>query len=316
MWELILSDLDRPFHAPGRALNVSTYALSSEFLIDCYYEKGALEPIVKIYSAQIFRLATTYDVLLCHLNRAGRHDLIERLWTSVTRLNRAEFLLSRDDESKRLALEAYGHGIDWMIKLGRDAAAGHLSVDRDALDAECFEALPPASNIQRIDEPVFWELIRCTRAEGSATVEQLATLGDLLRTFGAADIKRFGLLYAKSMQKLYHWNAWALGYAAMDGCSDGTFDGFRAWLILQGDPDLLELAVKDPAQAALHVPAEPDLPDGPCIWIIEDAYLRRKGERLELRTDAEKPRGKAWSEEKFERIYPELVEHYAAVTSK
>lgn len=164
-----------------------------------------------------------------------------------------------------------------------------------------------------MDEPAFWELISRARSEAPTTPEQLAVLGELLRAISAADIKRFASLYARNMRKLYHWNVWALAYAARGGCSDDSFEGFRAWLILQGDPDLLALAVKDPAQAALHVPPDPDLPDGACIWMIEEAYLQREGAPLKQpMIDLEKPKGKEWPEEDIATIYPELVRHYAS----
>ena len=89
--------------------------------------------------------------------------------------------------------------------------------------------------------PVFWELIGRSRADAPGTTEQVAVLGALLKAFKATEIKRFGAIYAGLMKHLYHWNVWALAYAARDGCSDGAFKEFRNWLILQGDPALLEL---------------------------------------------------------------------------
>jgi hypothetical protein len=96
--------------------------------------------------------------------------------------------------------------------------------------------------------PVFWDLISKARSGASTTLEELDALGESLRAFRAAEIKRFGSYYAKLMKQLYHWNTWALAYAARGGCSDGAFEEFRAWLILQGDPALCALSVTDPAQ--------------------------------------------------------------------
>ena len=85
-----------------------------------------------------------------------------------------------------------------------------------------------------------------------------------MRAFGAAQIKRFGSLYAKLMRKLYHWDVWALAYAARDGCSDAAFEEFRTWLILQGDPALVALAVTDTARAAEHARPIPICRKEPC----------------------------------------------------
>ncbi len=294
-------------------------------MLDCYFERGALEPLVKVYSGQNYQFASMFDRLLKHLMAAQRFDLIERFWTSVARLTRAEFFYQRPgrdygdharvEEVKNYALEAYAQGIDWMTRLGRLEAAERLTEERNALREERFPSLPAPSDLRRIDEPVFWELISKARSQAPTTLEQLAALGESLRAFKAADIKRFGSFYAKLMKKLYHWNVWALAYAARGGCSDAAFEEFRTWLILQGDPALVALAVTDPAQAAERVPPEPDLPDGPCLPMIEEAYLLRTGSSLELPSiDLDKPKGKEWTEEAFATIYPQLVRHYASVT--
>lgn len=323
LWQVLLDDVERPFFAALDVLGLPLYWSASEFLIDCYYEKGALEPIVGIYSGQRYRFIGVYEELLNHLEAAKRFDLIEHLWTSVARLTRAEFFSQRPlrehgqrdavEEHKRLALEAYAHAIDWMERAGRGEAVERLTAERDALQEERFAALPPVSDLRRMDEPVFWELLARVRAGAPTTLEQIALLGELLRGFKPAEIKRFGALYARHMKQLYHWNVWALAYAARGGCSDDAFQEFRSWLILQGDPALVALAVTAPARAALSVPADPDLPDGSCIWMIEEAYLQRQGTPLTLpSTDLSKPKGKEWPEDRIEERYPALVRHYAS----
>jgi len=321
--DLVIDDLyrDTPANPAGLSLGV----VASEFVLDCYYERGALEPLVKSYSGQSYRVASTYDRLLQHLQEAQRVDLIERFWTSIARLTRAEFFYQRPgrdygdhervDEHKNYALEAYAQGIDWMTRLGRHDAAERLTAERDALREERFPSLPIPSDLRRIDEPVFWELISKARSQAPTTLEQLAVLGESLRAFKAAEIKRFGSFYAKNMKKLYHWNVWALAYAARGGCSDGAFEAFRTWLILQSDPALVALAVTDPTQAAERVPPEPDLPDGTCLPMIDEAYLLRTGSTLQLPSiDLDKPKGNEWTEEAFATIYPQLVRHYASGT--
>lgn len=307
LMQLRLDESDRPSFI---AVNDS-YGSAHEFVMDCYYERGALEPLFRIYRSNSYRLAAVYDRLLGHLEKAERFDLIEALWTSVARKTRAEFFNSRNDEHKRLALEAYDHGINWMDRLGRIEAAARLTEEREALREERFEALPPVSDLRRIDDEVFWELISRAKVAGPSTSEQLAVLGELLRTFKPGDIKRFGALYAANMRKLYHWNVWALAYAANGGCSDDGFEAFRTWLILQADPDLLDFAVSDPAAAARQVPPDADWPDGPCVWMIEEAYLQREGSPMELpMIDLEKPKGRKWAEDELARIHPELVRYY------
>ena len=151
----------------------------------------------------------------------------------------------------------------------------------------------------------------------TSTRDEAAAIAESLCAFKAAEIKRSGSFYAKLMRQLYHWNVWALAYAARGGCSDAAFEEFRAWLILQGDPAVCALVVSDPAQAAERVPPEPDLPDGPCLAMIEEAYLMRTGSLLKLPSiDLDKPKGREWTEAAFATIYPQLVRHYASGTQR
>jgi hypothetical protein len=323
--DFVFEDLERPLFAEANAAGRALYPVANDFVLECYYERGALEPLVHAYGGQSYRIASRYDRLLKALEAAQRFDLIEHLWTSIARLTRAEFFYQRPcrdygdharvEEFKNYALEAYAQGIDWMTRLGRLEAAERLIKDRDALHEERFPVLPPPSDLRRIDEPVFWELISKARSGAPTTLEQMAALGESLRAFKVVEIKRFGSFYVKLMKQLYHWNVWALAYAARGGCSDGAFEEFRAWLILQGDPALCARAVTDPAQAAERVPPEPDLPDGPCLAMIQEAYLMRTGASLELPSiDLDKPKGKEWTEASFAAIHPQLVQHYASGT--
>ena len=321
--DLLLGDVLRD--EPANPLGLGLHAVAEAFVEDCYFEKGALEPLVKIYSTHRYQLASTFERLLHHLVEAGRDDLVERLWTSVARKSRAAFFHQRPgrdhgghdrvEQFKNDALEGYAQAVAWMTRLGRLDAAAKLTEERDALREERFPTLPAPSHLGRIDEPVFWEIISEARSEAPTTLEQLDVLGASLRTFKAGEIKRFGAVYARYMKRLYHWNVWALGHAARGGCSDGAFEEFRTWLILQGDPALLALAVTDPARAAERVPAEPDLPDGSCLPLIEEAYFLRTGgaSLTSPLIDLDKPKGKEWSEAAFATTYPELVRHYASV---
>lgn len=318
----LLDDTGRALFAEANRAGRPLYPVASEFVLDCYYEKGALEPLVKSYSGQPYRIASRFDRLLEHLQQAQRADLIERFWTSIARLTRAEFFYQRPrrdhgdhagvEEFKNYALEAYAQGIGWLTRLGRLDAAKRLTEERDVLREERF-SLPAPTDLRKMDEPVFWELISSARSQAPATLEQLAVLGQSLRSFKGPEIKKFASSYARLMKQLYHWNVWALAYAARGGCSDAAFEAFRTWLILQGAPDLVTLAVTDPAQAAERVPPEPDLPDGHCMSMIEEAYFLRTGSSLQPPSiDLDKPKGKEWTEAAFATTFPRLERHYAS----
>lgn len=324
VWEVLLKDLDRPFFAP---LNIVGLPLvgTADFVEECYYERGVLEPLVRKNLGASQWHEAQFDRLLRSLEEARHFDLIERFCVSVARGGRSRFFAERAGRNgcaseawvgkfKDYALECHDRAMGWLVRIGRPEAAAALAEQRaEVLEGRLPES-PPVSDFRRIDEPVFWELVARSRSQAETVDEQLAALEALLATFKAPDIRRFGSLYSAYMRKLYHWNVWALAYAARDGCSDDSFMAFRTWLILQGDPALVELAIADPARAAGRVPRDPDLPDGTLLAMIEEAFLRRKGTPLELpRMDHEKPKGREWPEDELEAIYPDLVGHYRTV---
>ena len=322
VWQVFFQDPDRPFFAPLRIAGLPRIA-AEEFVEECYYEKGAWDPLTKTLSGDNIWRPKSFERLLRHLEGAKRFDLIERFCLSIARASRSRFFAERAgrngqasdawvEKFKEYALEAHDRAADWLKRIGRAEAAAELAQQREAVREGQLPELPQISDLRRVDETVFWELIARARSGAESLDEQLLLLGELLQTFKAADIKRFGSLYAGYMRKLYHWDVWALAYAAREGCSDDSFVEFRTWLILQGDPALVELALKHPAQMAKHVPRDPELPDGSLSAMIEEAFLRRKGSPMEVPSlDLEKPKGREWPEDALEARYPELARHYA-----
>jgi tRNA pseudouridine32 synthase/23S rRNA pseudouridine746 synthase len=316
-----LEDLERPFFERCRREGFGAYWLAEPFVIDCYHEKRALEPLVKMYSGHKYPVGSTLDRILPLLVEDKRADLMEKLWVPITRRSRAAFYAEKPgrlfgdqewaDKAKTHALEAYDDAIEWMARVSAGEVVERLSQEREALRLGCPPELPPVSDLRKMDEAVFWELIRRSRSDGREIPEQIMVLDGLLRTFKAAEIKKFATLYAKAMRELYHWNVWALAYAARGGCSDDSFMEFRTWLILQGDPSLFDLAIKDPAAAAQRVPADPELPDGTLLPVIDEAYYARAGSTFDWpMLDLEQPKGKEWPEDQLGIRFPELVRHY------
>jgi hypothetical protein len=73
--DLLLDDVLRD--EPANSLSLGLYAVAEAFLEDCYFEKGALEPLVKIYSTHRYQLASTFERLLEQLVEAERGDLVD-----------------------------------------------------------------------------------------------------------------------------------------------------------------------------------------------------------------------------------------------
>lgn len=324
LWQVLAADLDRPIFAPLRIVGLPPIGAAG-FVEQCYYEKGALEPLARMYGGSDMWRTEEFGRLLRLLEEARSFDVMERFCTSVARRARSRFFAERAgrngyasdawlEKFRDDALLAYDEAIGWMSRVGRDGAARELAEQREAVREGHLPELPPISDLRRMDEAVFWELVSRSRRQGGTVDDQLTALERLLGSFKAADIKRFGTLYSGHMRKLHHWNVWALAYAARGGCSDDSFMAFRTWLIMQGDPALLELALADPARAARSVPRDPELPDGTLLSLIEECYLRRKGSPVELPAmDNAKPKGREWPEEELETVHPELVRHYESV---
>ncbi len=318
-----LEDLDRPIFDEANYGGYGPYWSFEPFVIDCYFEKGALEPLIKRYSGYKYPVGTGLDRILAALAEAKRAELMEKLWASVTRRTRAAFYGFKPggsvsdqewaDKAKAEALQAFGDAIEWLTRVGASDAAQRMEQERSALSEGRRPELPPVTEQRRMDDALFWELIRQSRADAVELPDQIAQLETILLSLKEADIKKFAGIYARHMKQLYHWNVWALAYAARGGCSDDAFMEFRTWMILQGDPELLDLAVKDPASAAARVPKDPELPDGTLLPTIDDVHLARSGTSFEWPiTDLDEPKGREWPEDEFDARFPELVGHYAS----
>ena len=319
--DLGLENLDRPLFAESRYGGYGPYWRFEPLVVDCYFEKGALEPLVGRYSGYRYPVGSSLDRILNALVETGRADLMAKLWTGVTRRSRAAFYgqrpgkfigdQERADKAKADALQAYDDAIEWLTRVGAVQDAARMDEESEALREGRRRQLPPVSETRKMDEALFWELMAKSRAQAESTEDQVAIIGELLATLSAPDIKRFATIYGKFMRKLYHWNVWALAYAARGGCSDDAFMEFRSWLILQGNPELLDLAIKDPTAAAKQVPRDPELPEGTLLPDIDEAYLARAGTTFDWpMIGLEQPKGREWPEERFDASFPELVRHY------
>lgn len=319
--EFLLSDLERKIFDGKYGDGHVPILVAQEILTNAYFEKGALEPLVKVAKQHVFRDKSFFQELMQHLIKAQRLDLIEDMWRGVLRQTRAEFFYQRPERefgeyersnrAKNNVLDAYGEYIGYMEQLGFLDRVAELSKERIQFEKERFPVLATKPDPRKIGTELFWGLIEESANQSETTAEQVVKLGDSLREFKAIEIKRFQSFYCKLMKSLYHWNVWALAYAARDGCSDDAFEEFRTWLILQGNSKLIDTAISTPHLAAPDVPKNPDLPEASLLFTIGDAYMRRKGEPLKAcRIDLERPKGKEWPEDDLKTCYPELVDYY------
>lgn len=318
--DYLLEDLERPIFHDDYLQGRSIFQIASDLVLDAYYEKVALEPLVKIYSAQAFRTRARFDRLLSALERTHQLNLIDTFWINLSRVTRNEYRFQlagqKDLNSKHLKqFETYMHkcfeaAIDHLTALGRSESIGTIKQLMASLEQDQSGSLPPPTQTEKIDEDLFWRIIS-ESADANDINDQLLQIADKLTTFRAADIKRFISLYAKHMKSLYHWNVWALAYAARGGCSDTAFEFFRTWLICQGDRSLLQSTKTKPLLVAPQVPKDPMLPADSFLLNLLDVYYKRANKTLSPpNIDTDTPRGKRWKEETFAQQFPELARHY------
>ena len=86
---------------------------------------------------------------------------------------------------------------------------------------------------RKIDEDLFWELIEKNRLGSESKYEFIDKLSSQLEDFRPLEIKRFEKTLQTKFQELNHWNVWALAYISNRGCSDDSFDYFKAWVIFK-----------------------------------------------------------------------------------
>ncbi|AQQ52594.1 DUF4240 domain-containing protein [Planococcus lenghuensis] len=132
-----------------------------------------------------------------------------------------------------------------------------------------------------MDDALFWELIETSRMEADDSEEQVEWLIGKLRKRPVQDIIRFDWLFNQHYAKSYTSDLWAAAFIAMGGCSDDSFDYFRAWLISLGK-HAYERAVADPEsilpflkamEAAGEVPELEGL-----LYVAGQAYEEKTGQ--------------------------------------
>jgi hypothetical protein len=322
--DFLLSDLDRPIF--NQKQWPSPIVVASELVVETYYERGALAPLARIYKEHRWPVSGYIHDFVARATEAGRLDLVEQVWRGILQQSKRKFFESLPDrerygraaesdevvdEPKQYALAAFDN-LEAFYRAQENQAAEQIAAERAAFAKEEFRKPLPPPLTDKIDEAAFWRILADANADAGSLEEARARLISRLERLNAAGLRSVNSHYAKTMKRLYHWNVWALAYAACGGCSDDSFRDFRGWLILHGDPALIDLAIASPERAARRIPRDPSIPEGGLDGAIEAACLARTGNLPKaLATDLAKPKGKAWGEDEIEIQYPDLVAYYA-----
>lgn len=257
------------------------------------------------------------------LVRLRRADDLKRLWRAIISKQAGEYwfydqwdvsehqeMAEAQAKGRRRALESMAHYIRWMRKIGEEPEAARFEEERALLERGERRKLAKADP-RKMDESLFWGVIARAGKAGDSVGERVEALARELERFGGAAIRQFQKILWRKMDGAYTWDVWALAYAAQQGCSDDSFEAFRAWLILSGRR-VYETALRDVTKAMKDVP--PGLStSAESLWSAAPlAYLARTGKAMteEWRKEAQL-KGKRWEESEFAQRYPKLVAHYS-----
>ncbi|MEM9971024.1 MAG: DUF4240 domain-containing protein [Pseudomonadota bacterium] len=298
-------------------------------VVEAYLEAGKLNEVERYHSGGFgFGLPHDHNIAMAErFVSMGQGARAVRMWFSYIASNAETFwwhvthrdsgfkmakFWAADEKTQRQEFEKICAKIpglkDTMLKLCQKAAevfarAGATDQDRARLskilaEVEAEARTVPATDPRKMDDDVFWELIG----------HGLDDLPEALAAFKANQIKAFDKRIRTQMSESYRTDIWALAYILGDGCSDDSFDAFRAWLILQGRA-VYEATLADPDGFDPHLyPGHDDRPLA-LLEVSRQAYMTRQGAAMpETKPKAMKLKGPQLTEDDFEAALPGLAQ--------
>jgi hypothetical protein len=213
-------------------------------------------------------------------------------------------------KAKANVLKSLRYFKDLMIKADDTNEVKRIDEEITLIERE-ERRKPPKALAQAMTEFLFWDIIEKSSNFNVSSSEQVETIVVELEKLKAFEIKRFQKILLDKMAQAYHWDVWALAYAARGGCSDDAFEGFRAWLILQ-NKEIFDAALKDVNQVIHHVPQGYSTDALEFLNAAMIAYDTRSGKPFpKIRSPQPKePQGQAWEEEDLPKRYPKLAKFY------
>jgi len=322
-------DIDRCLIETGETMSgmpvVRGLDEAQEYVFSAYLKKKLYGPILE-YLLTNFNWEWGVNDYVERATEALKQDgeliKLKRLWHGVIASQKNHFWglhAIRDEEPdakksltkvKAIALQHMLRFREILMVFNDVEELFRLDEEIGLLECEEQRKITPHRDPRKIDEKLFWELIEKSQHSSDSVAQQIDLLVSLLEEFKASDIKRFQKLLDEKIRGLYHWDLWALAYIAQGGCSDDAFEGFRAWLILQGR-EIFELALTDIRKILSKVPAGLGTQAEGLLSVAAIAYERRTGKFLQpRRISSYKLKGDQWEEHELETRYPEVCKYY------
>ncbi len=257
-----------------------------------------------------------------YFRREEQHNRLKRIWRAAIAVQKGHFwelhaIREQVDvkksliKVKRIVLDHMNQYRQILVEIEDNRELQRINEEIDLMERERRRMAESKPVADEITEELFWKIIETAGLEADSPTEQVEAITSRLEEFRASQIKRFRKILDQKMQLACHWDVWALAYMAQGGCSDDAFEGFRAWLILQGRRTF-ELALQDIRKAMEHVPPGLETDGAELCSAAMIAYETRAGKVLlpsKIRIDNLK--GQAWEEDEIKGIYPEVFSFYS-----
>ncbi len=315
--------LDEELEAQGISLtNQKFFYLVHERLFEHYVQTGQYEEIMT-YMDELFYTAHGDKCFFLIANKLldnGENQRFIQICRMVISIRRQETYNSEEDlaygtkrsqewiaENRHLSF-AYNSTINGM----KFAMDGAKQLGEQKFYDEISEELQlyiegkvrklPKPDPRKMDEDVFWQLVDLARSRSTSVVERSEQLAIILEGFSASAIKQFYSIFLDKLAQLYAYDLWAVAYIALGGCSDDSFEYFRAWVISEGKA-VFSAIIKDPESLTMLVDP-PQLLES-LLYCPHKAYQRRANKPLKLkrRPKAELV-GKPWTDEDLPNRFP------------
>ena len=158
---------------------------------------------------------------------------------------------------------------------------------------------------RKIDENVFWDLIKLNREKSEDKFDFIENLSIQLEEFKPTEIKRFERNFLSKYNELNCWEIWALACIVRSGCGDDAFDYFKAWVISKGQETFEDVKNLNVSELKKHFNEDPQLEE--MFSLTENVYENKTGELMSLvRVKKQKLSGKQWKEENLAKDFPEI----------
>lgn len=163
----------------------------------------------------------------------------------------------------------------------------------------------PSSDIRKIDETIFWELINDCRANSGDKFEFIEKLSSRLEEFKPIEIRKFEKLFRTKYEELNQSVLWALAHIIRRGCGDDEFDYFKAWVVSKGEEAFNSINEMKLDKLKQYFDEDPQLEE--MLYLTEQVYEFKTGEFMSpVRVKKKNLKKLNWTEETLATDFPEL----------